>query len=165
MCVKRCRLSNMSCKMQNRLYNIFKTRVWDEESGLHKWNTDPRVKTTNLCVIAWRAEKESHDSSKKQVKEFIFWYNTSRVVERSFRGFPALSTVALVKWQTLLPRAGHHLQVARRIFGLPQVPHPEHSAARGVRYVKNLSDWVHGQVVLMSRASAWQKKHIKLWIT
>lgn len=171
-CGERCRLSNMFWKMQNTIYNIFENkiewvpRVTNDCSGLlQKWNTDLRVKTTKMCVIAWRDEKESHDSSKNQVKEFIFCRSTSRVVESSFRGFPALSAVALVKWQTLLPCASHHLQVAGRIFGLPQVPYTVHSAASGVRYVKNLSDWVHGQVVLMSRAGAYERRRDKVMVS
>lgn len=113
-------------------------------------------------MLAGRDGKESSDSSKKKVKEFIFCNVTSGVVECSFSGFPALSAVALVKWQTLLPCASHHLQVARRIFGLPEVPYTVHSAAGGVRHVENLSDRVHGQVVLMSRAGASETNGVNL---
>lgn len=150
----------VKCKTKSNKSLDFGWLVWSSPEMKH-WPTSENNKS--LCDSLEGMGKKSHDSSKKQVMEFIFCYSTSRVVERSFRGFPALSAVALVKWQTLLPRASHHLQVARWVFRLPQVPYAVHFAASGVRYVKNLSDWVHGQVVLMSRACACEKKYIKLW--
>lgn len=85
------------------------------------------------------------------------WCPTSRVIECSFCGLPALSTVALVKRQTLLPCPSHHLKVAWRVFWLSKVSHPVHFATAGVRHVQNFSHWVHGQVVLMSRAGAGRR--------
>lgn len=115
------------------------------------WPTSENNKSLHVSLKGWQRKLWLVH---KKVKEFIFCDSTSGVVERSFGCFPALSAVALVKWQTLLPRAGHHLQVARRIFGLTQVPYTVHPATGGVRHVENLSDRVHGQVVLMSRAGA-----------
>lgn len=87
--------------------------------------------------------------------------HTSRVVERSLRGLPALAAVALVEGETLLAGAGHHFQVARRIFGLAEGPHAVNSPAGGVRHVENLPHRVHGQVVLVSGAGAGEGRKKK----
>lgn len=77
---------------------------------------------------------------------------TSRVVERRFSGLPALPAVALVERQALLSRPRHYFKVACRILGLPEVPHSVHPAAAGVRHVEDLTDRVHGQIILVRRA-------------
>lgn len=80
--------------------------------------------------------------------------STSRVAERGVGGLPALAAVALVEGQTLLPRPRHHLQVARGVFRLAEVPDAVHPATAGVGHVEDLAHGVHGQVVLVGGAGA-----------
>lgn len=85
---------------------------------------------------------------------------TSRVVERSLRGLPALAAVALVEGEALLAGARHYFQVSGRIFGLAKVPHAVNPATGGVRHVEDLPHRVHGQVVLVSGAGAGEGRRM-----
>lgn len=89
-------------------------------------------------------------------------FRTSWVVERSLRGLPALAAVALVEGEALLAGAGHHFQVARRVFGLAEVPHAVNPATGGVRHVQNLPHRIHGKVVLVSRAGAGEARKTRV---
>lgn len=79
---------------------------------------------------------------------------TSRVVERGCGGLSALSAVALVKREALLPCARNHLHVLGWIFGLAESLQPVHPPAACVRQVQSLIRRVHGKVVLMGWTGA-----------
>ena len=62
--------------------------------------------------------------------------------------------MALVEGGALVPRPCHHLHVLGQVLRLREGPESVDPPAAGVRQVKKLPYWVHGQVVLMGWAGA-----------
>lgn len=85
---------------------------------------------------------------------------TSRAVQRSFWGFPTISTVTLVKGKALVTCSCYHFKILREIFRFHERFQFVDFSCIGVWQVEWFRHRVHSQIVLVGGACAKKEENI-----